>query len=386
MTHNSSCRILLSVALSVAIHSACFAEEYSENDADQVTVSVDKDSLIKELIKRIETLEAIIKDNQVGSVIEVSEKGGDNQSIVDAETAHKIALEQSENLSLIETAFERTLVEEGGLLLQSGTFNYVPTLSYTHSSSDRIVIDGFAIEEILVVGDIVSRQVRRDLVVLTNTFRLGLKNDFQVDLQIPVGREELQSFSSSGDETEELTSGLGDISLSLSYQALKSHPDWPDTLINLSWKSTTGEDPYSLTGDNELSLGTGFQSWGLSFTSVSVSDPVVFFSGLSWTKNISEQKELGRVDTGDSLGMHLGMVFALNLNTSLSYGFQMNKSNKIKIDDQNIPGSDLLTSLFTIGVSRILSNNMSMDVQLGVGLSEDSPDVQVSLSFPFSSL
>lgn len=378
-------KVIFAVLL-VIIQSAAVAEEKGEVDALQLPEASSKDQLINELIQRLEVLETIIKDKEAGKWIPESDSGSDNQATIDAETARQIKLDQSENLSLIESAFNRTLVEEGGLLLQPGTFNYVPTLSYTHSSSDRIVIDGFTIEDILVVGDIVSRQVRRDLVVLTNTFRLGLKNDFQVDLQIPVGREELQSFSSSGDEAEELTSGLGDISLSLSYQALKSHSSWPDTLINLSWKSTTGEDPFSLTGDDELSLGTGFQSWGLSFTSVSVSDPVVFFSGLSWTKNISERKEIGRVDTGDSMGMHLGMVFALNLNTSLSFGFQLNKSNKIKIDDQTIPGSDLLTSLFTVGVSRILTNKLSMDVQIGVGLSEDSPDVQVSLAFPYSSL
>ena len=337
--------------------------------------TVNKDEVINQLILRIEALEALTKNTDIGG-----------KSVEDVSAKQRVEQERVENLSLIESTFKRTLVGEGGLLLQPGAFNYVPTFSYTHSSSDRIVIDGFTIEEILVVGDIVSRQVRRDLELMTNTFRLGLKNDFQIDLQVPVGRERLQSYSSSGNETKEDTTGLGDVSLSISHQLIKSHISWPDTLVNLSWKSTSGEDPFSLAGDEELALGSGFESWGLSFTTVSVSDPVVFFSGLSWTKNVGAMKEIGRVNTGDSLGLQMGMVFALNLNSSLSFGFQLNAISKTEVNYQKIPGSNLLTSLFTVGVSRILSNQLSMDVQIAVGLSKDSPDVQLSLSFPYSSL
>ena len=119
---------------------------------------------------------------------------------------------------------------------------------------------------------------------------------------------------------------------------------------------------------------------------MSVSDPVVFFSGLSWTKNVSSRKQIGHVDRGDSAGLSMGMVFALNLNTSLSFGFQLNAINETRIDRQKISGSNLVTSLFTVGVSRILSSSFSMDVQVGVGLTQDSPDVQLSFSFPYNSL
>jgi hypothetical protein len=348
------------------------------------TTGEDPAATIQKLQLRVEALEALMQDRQAKLLPE--EENKTNQSANDVKTAERVEQERNENLSLIESAFKRTLVEEGGLLLQPGQFNYVPTLTYTHSSSDRIVVDGFTIQEILVVGDIVSRQVRRDLAVFTNAFRLGLRNDMQIDMQIPVGRERLHTYSSAGDETDERTSSLGDISLSLSYQLIKSSVAWPDTLINLSWKSTSGDDPFGLASNEELALGSGFQSWGLSFTSVSVSDPVVFFSGLSWTDNIGDTKNIGDVDPGDSLGLHLGMVFALNLNTSMSYGFQLSAIEKTTINGQNIPGSNLLTSLFTVGVSRILTNQISMDIQIGIGLTSDSPDVQLSLSFPYSSL
>ncbi|MCW9057162.1 MAG: hypothetical protein OQK47_11125 [Gammaproteobacteria bacterium] len=379
----------------------CYAEDAVQpgevvnvSDTADITVSdsvvvnelEEKNRLILDLLKRVEVLEAGLQKNTDATTVVEPEVLDDEQKQERTEAARKIEREREENISLMESAFKRTLVDEGGLLLKPWQFNYVPSISYTHSSSDRIIIDGFTIEEILVVGDIVSRQVKRDIEVLSNAFRLGLENDFQIDLQIPIGAERLQTYSSSGDQTNERTSGLGDISLSLSYQLIKSHVSWPDTLVNINWKSTTGEDPYSLSGDEELALGSGFESWGISFTTVSVSDPVVFFSGLSWTKNMSERKEIGHVDMGDNVGLSMGMVFALNLNTSLSFGFQLSAINQTRIDNQKIPGSNLITSLFTVGVSRILSSSLSMDVQIGVGLTQDSPDVQLSFSFPYSSL
>lgn len=345
---------------------------------------IDKDAIINQLIIRVESLENTVNDLKLKTVTQNKTPETESNGAADRTNIEKIKKERQENLSLIESAFKRTLVEEGGLLLRPGQFNYVPTISYTHSSSDRIVIDGFTVEDILVIGDIVSRQVRRDLILLNNTFRLGLKNDIQLDLQIPVGRERLQSFSSNGDEIKERTNGLGDISLSLGYQLVKSNSSWPDTLLNVSWKSTTGQDPFRLTSNDELSLGSGFESWSVSFTTVSVSDPVVFFSGLSYTANISENKAIGKVDSGDSLGIQLGMVFALNLDTSMSYGFQLSAVDETKINAIDIPGSNLLTSLFTIGVSRIFSDKTSMDLQIGIGLTRDSPDIQVSISFPYS--
>lgn len=393
--------VLIYAVLMFGVAPVCYAEDEVKTDeavnlSDAADIAVsdsldineleDKNRLILDLLKRVELLESMVQKNTETTTVVEPDVLDNEQKQERIDAARKIEREREENVSLIESAFKRTLVDEGGLLLKPGQFNYVPSISYTHSSSDRIVIDGFTIEEILVVGDIVSRQVKRDIEVLSNTFRLGLENDLQIDLQIPIGAERLQTYSSSGDQTKEHTSGLGDISLSLSYQVIKSHVSWPDTLINISWKSTTGEDPYSLSGDEELALGSGFQSWGISFTTVSVSDPVVFFSGLSWTKNMSERKQIGHVDMGDNAGLSMGMVFALNLNTSLSFGFQLSAINQTRIDNHKIPGSNLITSLFTVGVSRILSSSLSMDVQIGIGLTEDSPDVQLSFSFPYSSL
>jgi hypothetical protein len=370
---------LIVLMATLVLISSVMAEEVNQQSASGDYLKTNKIN-VQDLLLRIEELEKIVKENKSN----IDEKRINPKTPTENKTANITEQEQIENASLIEAAFKRTLIEEGGLLLKPGQFNYVPTISYTHSSSDRIVINGFTIEDILVIGDIVSKQVRRDLEIFTNTFRLGLKNNFQLDFQIPIGHERFRSFSSNGDATTDRTSGLGDISLALSYQLIKSSDSWPDTLVNISWKSTSGEDPYSLGSNEELALGSGFESWGLGLTTVTVSDPVVFFSGISLTKNLSDRKQIGKVDTGDSIGIQLGMIFAINLNTSLSYGFQLNSVSKTKIDYQNIPGSDLLTSMFTVGVSRILTNQVSMDVEIAIGLTRDSPDVQLSLSFPYN--
>ncbi len=337
------------------------------------------EQVIKNLIQRIEHLENSTQDQTDAILPRVQQ----TEKPIDSELKARLEKESAENYKLIQSAFEQRLSKEGGMLLGRYQFIYEPSLSYSHSSYDKILVDGFTIFPVLVVGDIVSERVRRDIVINNHYFRLGLGRDIQVDLVIPLGYEEENSFRGDGTQSSRKTSGLGDVSIGLSYQLIKSQQSWPDTVLALNWKTATGNDPYRLVTADELALGTGFNTLGLSLISMTNSDPIILFGGLSAAYTQSRIKAIGHLKPGASYGLNLGTALALNFDTSLSFNFQYRYTGKTEIDGQKISGSEITTSIFSIGLSRAKGELYAVDIDLGIGLTADTPDFQLTVSFPF---
>jgi hypothetical protein len=291
---------------------------------------------------------------------------------------------RSDQDRLIRNAFENTMIDRGGLLLPAGSYDLEASATYVHSSSENIVVDGFTIFPVLVVGDIVSERLTRDINTLNLTFRLGLPWDSQAEIRIPYGHQSLRSYSADGSERELNDNGLGDIELTFAHQLYRGSGRWPDVVANLRWKSKSGPNPFS-ADEGDIFVGAGYSATSASVNVVKVIDPVVYFGGLSYTHNHSTQQEVGRFDPGDSWGFNIGMALALNLNNSLSFAYDQQFTKKSTLDDKVIPGSYASTGVFSIGTSFLLNDNWSMDLSLGVGVTEDSPDLLFTTSFPLRS-
>lgn len=335
--------------------------------------------VIKNLIKRIELLE-----NPAAGKIQDTSTNNINPGDIDPEVKKNLENESQENSKLIKTAFEQRLSREGGMLLAKNMFIYEPSLSYSHSSYEKIVVDGFTVYPVLVVGDIVSEKVRRNVFINNHSFRLGLGHDTQLDLVIPLGYQKEDSIKGDGDFTSKETSGIGDISLGISHQLLKSHITWPDTVIAFNWKTTTGDDPYNEVNTDKLALGTGFNTYGISLTSMANSDPIVLFGGYSLSYTDGMSKGIGYVKPGITNGLNLGMALALNFDTSLSFNLQFTHADKTEINGNRVNGTDITTATFAIGLSKAKGDSYAVDIDLGIGLTSDSPDFQLTVSLPIN--
>lgn len=338
------------------------------------------EKVIKNLIQRIEHLEKSVQGAEADNKVEKDQ----TETTIDPEIRARLQKESEENSKLIHTAFEQRLSKEGGMLLGKYQFVYEPGLSFAHSSYDKIVIDGFTVFPVLVVGDIVSEKVDRDIITINQSFRFGLGSDMQVDLVIPLGYEKEDSFREDGFHETKKISGLGDISLGLTYQLIKSHSNWPDTLVGINWKTKTGKDPYRLLSSDDLALGSGFDTYGLSLTSMANTDPAILYGGFSVNYTPGAGKVIGYVKPGFSFGLNLGMALALNFDTSLSFNFQYLHSADTEIDGQTIRGSGMTTSTFAMGLSVAKGESYAVDIDLGIGLTADSPDFQLTVSFPLN--
>lgn len=336
-----------------------------------------RDQAIRNLIRRIEQLEQAVTALQPAATAATSQpdaaptpQAGEGPSAAELD------------LNRLRTAFQRTLIDRGGLVLPSGTFEVDASMNYSHSSAETLTIDGFTIFPVLIVGDVVSERIRRDTMTAAATARLGLPWDMQAELRVPYIHDESSRLSASGEEHRLERSGLGDAELALSRQLWSASDGGLDLLGTLRWKTSTGDDAFG-SSNEKLALGSGFDAVSASLTAVSVLDPVVFFGGLSYTRTLAEEKSGLRIAPGDAFGLQFGTALALNLDTSINFAFAQQFTRRTEVNGQELPGSYVNTGTLSIGLSRVLMSGTSFDTSLVIGLSEDSPDLQLAFSMPF---
>jgi hypothetical protein len=292
-------------------------------------------------------------------------------------------------------ALDQALVVRGGLLLPSGTLEIDNTTSYFSASSDHVTIDGFALLPILVVGDITSQRVRKDILLPTFTTRLGLPKRFQMDFTIPYGYVLNRTVDALGTQTSASQFGLGDIQAGVSRQFSFEHGRIPDLLGNLRFKSVTGTNSYSLES-SETSLGSGFYGLQGNLTAAKSSDPVIFFGNLSFTKNLpadhtipstdptnASATTIGHFRPGSSIGFQLGSILALNTETSMTLGWDQRFTRTTQLNGSPLAGSYLVEGTLRFGTSYLYAPGRTIDLSFGVGVTPDTPNLQFSVGFPF---
>jgi hypothetical protein len=342
---------------------------------DQKAATDPRDEKINELLRRVEALEKKLRAVN-------GETGAPLPPAAAAPPAPPVPTVQAEEEErMVRAALERTLVERSGILLSPGTLEIEPSITYVHASADNISIDGISIEDTLVIGEIISHRVRRNIVIPALTFRLGLPYDFQVEAKLPYRYEANRTVR--GDSTEEFreTGGLGDIEFALSYQLLKEKGLVPDILGRVSWKTKSGQSPPGLIS-NELALGTGYDSLSFMLTALKVREPAAFFGSLMYISNLSVNKEEGHFDPGDMWGFNLGLALALNLDTSIHFVWEQRFSNAARLNGNKIHGSALYPGSLRIGTTYAFSPKFLLDVSVAIGLTRDAPDVQAVVAVP----
>jgi hypothetical protein len=174
-------------------------------------------------------------------------------------------------------------------------------------------------------------------------------------------------------------------------------------------KAPTGKDPFGIklvrvdTNSNLAvpeSLPTGNGVWSITpgISLVKTFDPAVLFGSLSYTHNLEESfddissnpalKTPGKVRIGDSFQVGAGIAFALNEKMSMSFSVSdlVQRKSKLKEDGgdwQSVVSSDANAGYFNIGMTIAATDNLTIVPNLSIGLTDDAPDFQFSLKFPY---
>ena len=150
----------------------------------------ERDAIIRNLLERVQELE----DRLNAGNVEVAHAGISTKAAavpvaavkkVDAVVVNNSSYDEEERRAT--ESLDQALLVRGGLLLPNGTLEVDNTASYFSLSSDHLTVDGFALLPVLVVGDITSQRLRRDILIHSLTTRLGLPKQFQMDFTVPYG-------------------------------------------------------------------------------------------------------------------------------------------------------------------------------------------------------
>lgn len=318
------------------------------------------------------------------------------------------------------------IFEQPGVLTPPGKWIVEPSLQYSYSSSDRIALVGYTIIPAILIGLIDVRNVKSNSFTATLSVRRGITNRFELEARVPYvyrydntrGREILDPERVREFYSDQKGQGIGDVELIGRYQLNDGGNDSPYYIASLRFKARTGKDPFevptSLTVDpsdpntgartgmqRDLPTGSGFYSLTPGLTVLVPSDPAVFFGGISYQysfkrKNVTPNL-VGDVDPADYayssiqpggvLGFNFGMGLALNERSSFSIGYDhlsVGKTDARYADGQRAEGVRVQLGTLLLGYSYKLDAMRTVNLSLGVGVTRDTPDVQMTLRMPFS--
>ena len=293
-----------------------------------------------------------------------------------------------------ERALERTLVQTGALLLPYGQAEIQPFVNYKRRETASLEIGSiltllpglteqgqlvFVLNNDLVRTEKISRRNEIDAGLF---LRVGLPFEAQAEFSLParvVNQSVLEpiGFTSTGSTTFRDNSNtgyaLGDIRIGIAKTLLHEDGWLPDLVGRITWDTDSGKRV-----DNGVVMGTGFNELIVSATALKRQDPLAFTGTLSYQKTFRKDG----IEPGDQYGFAVGATLAASPQTSLSIGLQQSFSSNTRVFDNSIPGTDDITSAFTLGAASTIGRRLFFSATAGIGLTDSAPDYFVNIAIP----
>jgi len=282
----------------------------------------------------------------------------------------------------LQGSIEQALRQRGSILLPKGTLQGESSTTWAHLSTNRINIQGFSILPVLVIGDISTENVKRDIFIQNFALKYGLLNNLQTEIKFPLrGQYERVTVTDTSEDTRSKF-GIGDIELGVSRQIGWEGGYMPDLIAALSVKAPTGKSPYNRT----IGLGTGHWAAKGSLIAAKASDPAVVFGSLSYTWNFQRNNidNYGDIKPGNTIGYSIGTAIALSYQTAINFSFDHSITQKTKRDDRYLTGSFINSASIKIGSNWAVNENLLLDFGVSFGVTDDAPDVSVELRVPYT--
>lgn len=300
---------------------------------------------------------------------------------------------------------------------QRSRFGAELSFGYSHFGDARINLDGFLALDAIFLGTISIDEVDADIFTSDLTLRYGVNDRFFIDASIPY-LYRTSNFRSGGAggaanapvETRVSDQGLGDVSIGASYQILAETARRPNLVVSGRVKLPTGQEPFGIDfvevqgseGNLQVprSLATGSGVWGASvgISALKTMDPMVVFGSINYFRNfergftdIDENPgdQPGRVSIGNAVQFGAGLAYALNETSSISmsYSQRLVERSRLKLDVaenfQRVVGSQANIGLVNLGATFSLGRSLSLVTTVGIGLTDDSPDMVVGVRLPY---
>lgn len=300
---------------------------------------------------------------------------------------------------------------------QRSRFGAELALGYSHFGDARINLDGFLALDAIFLGTISIDEVDADILTSDLTMRYGAADNLFFDASVPfLFRTSNFRSGGAGGAANELVEarvsdgGLGDVSLGASFQLLSETARRPNVVITARVKAPTGQEPYGIDfvevegseGNLQVpdALATGSGVWGASLgvSALKTIDPMVVFGSINYFHNFERDfadidenpgNQPGRVDVGNAIQFGAGLAYALNdrSSISMSYSQRIVGRSRLRLDTedeyQRVIGSQANVALVNLGATFSLGQSLSLVASVGIGLTNDSPDMVVGIRLPY---
>lgn len=314
-----------------------------------------------------------------------------NYSLADVSAARDALTQQEDDATeekSLEEVFEAT--ENTYSLQNKGDTSLSYSMSYSYSADQRIDVD-------IVNGSVRSFDVNPSSVHnLTNNFSFdyGYKNNLTLGVTVPL--------SVRYDSVDSLTgSGLGDVSISARWQPYAYVPGEVTKTFTGSFKTKTGDSPFRTISNKRLATGSGYYSLSGGLSLSKVVDPVMLFASSSASFGIPEKDVnqirsgaiLEEVRPGISVSMSGGFAYSLSYDVSLSVSFQGSYTDKSKyvflgrntagdLINYDVSTNATMSGVFNMSLGVRVSPKTITNIGVGFGMTDDAPDILLSLSMP----
>lgn len=274
-----------------------------------------------------------------------------------------------------QRALERTLTQLGALLLQPFTIELTPVFSYaqyerTSSTIGSITVPGGGSP----VVTIVPQHARVNETAVGFAARLGLPHDLQAELFIPYSHIHGLRTDDFGNATSARGNALGDITVGIARTFLREKGWGPDLIGRFSYNAGNGR-----LADDLLAFSGGYRQLQAQLIALKRQDPLAFTVDASFIKTFERRG----LQPGNGLSVSAGVALAASPETSLQLNYRQVWRDDVKLAGRGSPGTSQNYGILSIGASSVLSRDLTVVTQFGIGLGQDAPKYTVSVAFPF---
>ncbi|MGB2942614.1 MAG: hypothetical protein WBB79_07300, partial [Candidatus Macondimonas sp.] len=225
------------------------------------------------------------------------------------------------------------------------------------------------------------------------TVDYGLLDNLSLGFALPV----VGKYDNVDDVTE---FDIGDVSMRLRWQPFSALPGQARWTVLGEVTAPTGSSPFETELGNELATGDGFYSASLGVNVSKVIDPVVGFASFNLIQGFKEDGLdqvrqtvagapliLTEVDPGLQAQLGLGVAFALSYDVSMTFQYQLGYAQETDLkfnDGQSFSSLDQTIGVFNLTTGFRMSPDRVLNVSVGFGNTDASPDIFLGVSLPFT--
>lgn len=304
------------------------------------------------------------------------------------EQAASSALQQQEGDATKETNLEEVFTsnERQYSLIKQGDISSYYDIDYTYYRDTQLDLE-------MAQGQLYQLRVQENAThSLTNTFtaQYGLRDNLTLTASLPlVAKTDLLKDTS--------TAGLGDISFGARWEPFPLKAGRLPLILFGNVSTKTGDSPYEINATSDLATGKGYYSAGVGASTRKYIDPVVLFASVSANYGFKESgldqhrgsRVIEEFEPGISGGFAFGFAYSFNYDVSMTMSYQQSFNTGAEFtysSGESYSPADQTSSTFAISLGVRVSPETIVNGTVGLGLTEDAPDVSLGLSFPLDIL